>query len=804
MKIRGKLFLLLLVIALVPLVLLGGISYHLAREAVEGQVRNQLTRASDDLRGELVRSIAAVDEMVAGISRDHTFRVYARHVGKEDVAILRDVLEQVFRFHLQKDDRYLGVIATFSGGERFVVLKPGMSELSLSDLRALSFVGDDLFCMARRVGSDSGAATIHVYVRPSLLTGAFSRVALGETSPMSGFFLLDGRVYASRREAVPPGIADGGLSSAWFSGGGRVAVAGPVADLPLVAGAAMSEDSYLEPVRRLRTAALLVALLTLAGITFAALAFAAGIVRPVSALVRLTHTFAGGDLAARVPSTRPDELGDLARDFNAMAGTIQESQARLAERSRALEEEKARVQLAINMCRNVLAEHGFEAQVRAVCEEIRGHVKAHRVAVYLVDHDARRVEGVAVAGGHAAWVRGQDYPLVDQPGPGLAAAIPRCALRGSTEAGRGVGTGEGEEGEGTAFACVPLRGHGRTIGVVAIVAPPDRLGEGMLATVEAFAHLVALAILEARTAAEAREAYIDVLSALAGVIEKRDAYTGMHTENVLAYSTALARAVGLSEEDLEGIRIGAILHDIGKVAMADASLQKAGELTREEFEEVKRHPMVGYEILSGARFLKSAREIVRHHHERWDGSGYPDKLKGTEIPVAAQIVAIADAYDAMTTDRPYRKGLSGAEAIARLRSASGSQFNPYLVDLFIETLGLEESESGFRVADRREAGTLWIEVDGCLTLDAGREVLTRAAEWLKHEERRRIVIDLARLDRLTDGGIWLLLRLSWRCRAAGGVLVLVARGTIREQILTLAADFPFRIVEDASSVKDPG
>ncbi len=828
MRIRSKLFLLLLALALIPLLVLGTVSYYLARDAVETEVKSRLTRVSDDLRRELNAVFAEVDAVAAAIGEDYSFRVYARHVGRQDVSMLRDVLEQTFQFHLQRDDRYLGIIATFQGGDRFVVLKPGMTELSLAEDRPITFVGDDLFCFTRTVSHDTAKAVLHIYVRPALLGDAVLRVGLDETSPMTGFFALDGRVFSTRPDAVPAALPPPHSGTAeWIHEGEKVAAAGGVGDLPLVAGVALSEDAYLEPVRRLRTAAFLVGVLTFLGVSLAAMIFAAGIVRPVSALVRLTHAFSGGDLGARLPPGRADELGDLARDFNAMAGSLEESRKRLAERGLLLEEEKARVQLAINMCRNVLAVHGFEAQAHAVCEEIRLHVKAHRVAVHLVNHEEKRVEGVAAAGVNAAWVRGQDYPLEDQSGPGMTAAIVRCAVHGKTETGRGLGAvsladGMGEASHGArsaaagvaesgpviaeaaravpvapdaAFACIPLRGHGHTIGVVAIVAPPSALDAGMLATVEAFAHLVALAILEARTAAEAREAYIDVLSALAGVIEKRDAYTGMHTENVLAYSTALARAVGLSEEDIEGIRIGAILHDIGKVAMADSSLQKTGALTREEFEEVKRHPMVGYEILSGARFLKAAREIVRHHHERWDGTGYPDSLKGTEIPVAAQIVAIADAYDAMTTDRPYRKGLSGAEAMARLRAASGSQFNPYLVSLFIETLGLEESESGYRMADRRVGAALWFDLGGHLTLEAGRAVLARAVEWMK-QDGKKVVISLLEVEKLTDGGIWLLLRLSWRCRAAGGVLVLVARGAVRDQILMLAADFPFRIVED--------
>ena len=177
-----------------------------------------------------------------------------------------------------------------------------------------------------------------------------------------------------------------------------------------------------------------------------------------------------------------------------------------------------------------------------------------------------------------------------------------------------------------------------------------------------------------------------VLVALARAIEARDPYTEGHVERVAAYSEALSRAAGLGPEQQESIRKGAVLHDVGKVAVPDAVLNKPGPLTPEEFALIKRHPIVGEEICRPLRSIRGLCAIIRHHHERMDGTGYPDGLAGDRIPQEARIVAIADTYDALTTNRPYRGALRQVEAVEILRGATPHGLDPALVPLFLDLL----------------------------------------------------------------------------------------------------------------------
>ncbi|HEY4823621.1 MAG TPA: HD-GYP domain-containing protein [Solirubrobacteraceae bacterium] len=181
---------------------------------------------------------------------------------------------------------------------------------------------------------------------------------------------------------------------------------------------------------------------------------------------------------------------------------------------------------------------------------------------------------------------------------------------------------------------------------------------------------------------ELTRSYTATVRALSNAVEARDPYTGKHAERVAAYGIEIARSLGLSRPDAPEMEFGFLLHDIGKIAVPDAILYKPGALTSEERQLMARHPTAGAEILDGIDFLQEALQVVQSHHERWDGTGYPDGLKGEEIPVAARVFAVADVFDALTTDRPYRPALPLAEARQMIVRASGTQFDPRVVTAF--------------------------------------------------------------------------------------------------------------------------
>ena len=191
--------------------------------------------------------------------------------------------------------------------------------------------------------------------------------------------------------------------------------------------------------------------------------------------------------------------------------------------------------------------------------------------------------------------------------------------------------------------------------------------------------------------AQLEASYMGAAEALAAALEAKDNYTADHARSIADLAVEVGRRLGLDDGERRDLRYGAIFHDIGKIAIPDAILNKPGPLTDEEYEIVKRHPLTGDQILAPIPFLANARRIVRHDHERWDGGGYPDGLAGEEIPLGARIVFVVDAYHAMVSDRPYRKGLGETAARAELLAHAGTQFDPRVVDALIECL-----EDGWR------------------------------------------------------------------------------------------------------------
>jgi HD-GYP domain-containing protein (c-di-GMP phosphodiesterase class II) len=185
-----------------------------------------------------------------------------------------------------------------------------------------------------------------------------------------------------------------------------------------------------------------------------------------------------------------------------------------------------------------------------------------------------------------------------------------------------------------------------------------------------------------KAAAENKELFLGVARALAGAIDAKDPYTRGHSERVNRYSVILAKQLGLPESDIADIHVASLLHDVGKIGVDDAILKKPGKLTDEEFAQMKRHPVIGETIMAPIRRMKRMLPGLRSHHERWAGSGYPDGLKGDKIPLMARIIAVADTFDAMTTDRPYQTSMNFEDALARLNQLKGSGFDGNIVEAF--------------------------------------------------------------------------------------------------------------------------
>jgi HD-GYP domain-containing protein (c-di-GMP phosphodiesterase class II) len=232
---------------------------------------------------------------------------------------------------------------------------------------------------------------------------------------------------------------------------------------------------------------------------------------------------------------------------------------------------------------------------------------------------------------------------------------------------------------------VPVASKVRMVGVLQAINKKDgSFTDDDLEMLETLAHQVGTAIENALLYQEQRETFLGITLAFAEALEKRDTYTGGHTRRVCEYSMAIAHHLNLSGTQKEELHLSAILHDIGKIGVPDRVLQKPGRLEPDEIIEMNSHPVLGSEILEHVKSLRAMIGGVRNHHEKFDGSGYPDRKKGDKIPLIGRIIAVADAFDAMTSTRPYRVALSHDTAINELVTFSGSQFDPIIVNAFIE------------------------------------------------------------------------------------------------------------------------
>ena len=182
------------------------------------------------------------------------------------------------------------------------------------------------------------------------------------------------------------------------------------------------------------------------------------------------------------------------------------------------------------------------------------------------------------------------------------------------------------------------------------------------------------------------KAYLESIETLRYTVEAKDTYTRGHSDRVSEYSVLIGKHLGLSEDDQKTLRIGGLFHDVGKIGVPDSILQKESKLTDDEYSEIKNHPSIGAHILSTATIFQDIIPIVKHHHEKYDGTGYPGKLKGTDIPYLARITAIADTFDAMTSKRSYRDALSLDTVISEFEKYKGTQFDPELTDIFLDIL----------------------------------------------------------------------------------------------------------------------
>ncbi len=236
-----------------------------------------------------------------------------------------------------------------------------------------------------------------------------------------------------------------------------------------------------------------------------------------------------------------------------------------------------------------------------------------------------------------------------------------------------------------ALVAVPLMAGARHTGLVTIyLRKKAPVSSQVLAIISIVASVTAAAVENSQLVQQLETNYFSTVEALAAAIEAKDPYTRGHSKRVTQFAILLAERFGVSDVETRNLRYGATLHDIGKIGVSGKILNKKGRLTTEEYEVIKQHPGIGENIICRVDFLQGARPVVRSHHERFDGSGYPDGLGEEEIPFLARIAAVVDFFDALTSDRPYRKAYSIEQTVHLIREGIGREFDPMVAKEFLE------------------------------------------------------------------------------------------------------------------------
>jgi HD-GYP domain-containing protein (c-di-GMP phosphodiesterase class II) len=389
---------------------------------------------------------------------------------------------------------------------------------------------------------------------------------------------------------------------------------------------------------------------------------------------------AAGDYSKRIKDIKDEEIGQLAKSFNKITSELQNKINQLEESKRLLHNILNKIGSAVTSTK------GIENLLELIIQTLVTGTDAVSGAIFLVESDTGDLT-MKVSYGLPA---GMDKKALDFK-KGL---IKRVLEDRKPEAVFNAGKDEADfAGSNNNLAkdsimAAPLLYKNNVLGAIIICdkkgkKPFDNNDVVLLSNV---CSQTAIAVENYTLNKNAEETYLETIMALAIAVETKDAYSKGHLDRVAEYSQRLGKALGLDEETLKILKHGAILHDVGKIGIRDDILKKEGPLNEEEQKEMREHVIIGVNIIKPIRSMAALSDLVRYHQELYDGRGYPDGLKGEEIPLTARIIKVCDSYDAMTTDRPYRKGMDKEQAKAELLAKSGIDFDPAIIKIFVEII----------------------------------------------------------------------------------------------------------------------
>ena len=406
-------------------------------------------------------------------------------------------------------------------------------------------------------------------------------------------------------------------------------------------------------------------------------------IRSVLTVTERVRDLAAGKTPERIEVTEQNEIGELARSFNRITQELEHKIEALESSRQLVKKLLSRIGTAMN------SYEGIDNLLNLIVENSAGAMEAQMGTLMLVDGERQEltVKTAWSTNGQAA-DRGFRVPLGDGI-PGWVAREGR-PMRGRALA-QALGFMSSTAGD-HAVLSVPLKLRDRPLGVLSVLREDvsRAFAEDDEMLLSSIGSQVAVAIENYRLNMDVERTYLETIMALALAVEAKDPYSAGHSKRVGFYATQIGEEMGLDAETLRMLNDAGVLHDIGKIGIKDEILLKPAALTPDERRIMQQHSVIGEAIVKPVRSLQRVVGLVRHHHERFDGGGYPDGVKGEDLPLGARILTVADGYDSMVTDRPYRKRLSLDEARAELRRAAGSQFDPQVVEAFLRVLDRKE------------------------------------------------------------------------------------------------------------------
>ncbi len=399
-------------------------------------------------------------------------------------------------------------------------------------------------------------------------------------------------------------------------------------------------------------------------------------------LVELTdgaRRIADGDFSTKIQVSGVNEISELAVSFNAMMDSLRDRSESLTKKVLELATlyEMSRA-LGSTLEMDVLLESVLDSALRIFSVEL-GYValrdrESGKLELKVWRGSDARADEEALRSSMSEWVVREGRPLIFNP------------TRGAAEERVDSVTGA------LAALCVPLMSAEGTLGSITVGShdPEFRFNSDDVRLLSTIANHVTIAIGNIELFSSLQDAYLSTVRSLAAAVDAKDPFTRGHSDRVAQYSIMIAQRLGLSHEQRVALEMAAYLHDIGKIGVKEEILLKPGRLTEVEMGQMRHHPLIGANILKPVGFPWPITPVVRHHHERWDGAGYPAGLRGEETPLLARILTVADAYEAMIADRPYRRGRTIEDAIEELERCAGTQFDPKIVDPFIGIIKEQE------------------------------------------------------------------------------------------------------------------